>query len=45
VACRIVRPLAAAIQQAGGPPGQREVDLFADDTCFRQARELVGGGG
>jgi UDP-N-acetylmuramyl tripeptide synthase len=42
VACRIVQPLAAAIQRAGGRPGQREVDLFADYTSFRQARELIG---
>jgi UDP-N-acetylmuramyl tripeptide synthase len=42
VPCRIVRPLAAAIGRAGGRPGQREVDLFADYTSFRQARELIG---
>jgi lipid II isoglutaminyl synthase (glutamine-hydrolysing) len=42
VPCRIVRPLAAAIAGAGGRPGQREVDLFADYTSFRQARELIG---
>jgi len=42
VPCRIVRPLAAAIARAGGPSGRREVDLFADYTSFRQARELIG---
>jgi UDP-N-acetylmuramyl tripeptide synthase len=45
VPCGIVRPLAAAIAQAGGRPGRRGVDLFADYTSFRQARELIGCGG
>jgi UDP-N-acetylmuramyl tripeptide synthase len=45
VPCRIVRPLGAAIAGAGGRPGQREVDLFADYTSFRQARELIGRSG
>jgi hypothetical protein len=42
VPCRIERPLAAAIARAGGRTGQREVDVFADYTAFRQARELIG---
>ena len=45
VPCRIVQPLAAAIVRGGGRPGQHEVDLFADYTSFRQARELIGQGG
>ena len=45
VPCRIVQPLAAAIARAGGRAGQREVDLFADYTSFRQARELIGRSG
>jgi UDP-N-acetylmuramyl tripeptide synthase len=45
VPCRIVQPLAEAIERAGGRPGQREVDLFADYTSFRQARELIGRSG
>jgi UDP-N-acetylmuramyl tripeptide synthase len=45
VPCRIVRPLAAAIPRASGRPGRRKVDLFADYTCFRQARELIGRSG
>jgi UDP-N-acetylmuramyl tripeptide synthase len=45
VQCRIERPLAAAIARAGGRPGQREVDLFADYTSFRQARKLIGRSG
>jgi len=42
VPCRIVRPLAAAVARAGGRPGRREVDVFADYTCFGQARKLIG---
>jgi UDP-N-acetylmuramyl tripeptide synthase len=42
VPCRVVRPLAAAIAQAGGRPGPHEVDVFADYTSFSQARELIG---
>jgi UDP-N-acetylmuramyl tripeptide synthase len=42
VPCSIVRPLEQAIALAGGPPVDREVDLFADYTSFRQARELIG---
>jgi hypothetical protein len=45
VPCRIVRPLAAAIARAGGRSGQREVDVFADYTSFRQAQELMGRSG
>jgi lipid II isoglutaminyl synthase (glutamine-hydrolysing) len=41
VPCRVVRPLPAALARAGEP----EVDLFADYTSFRQARELIGRGG
>jgi lipid II isoglutaminyl synthase (glutamine-hydrolysing) len=41
VPCRIERPLEAAIARAGVRPGH-EVDLFADYTSFRQARELIG---
>jgi UDP-N-acetylmuramyl tripeptide synthase len=42
VPCQVVRPLAAAIAWAGRRAGRREVDLFADYTSFRQARELIG---
>ena len=42
VPCRIVRPLGTAITVAGDPSVEREVDLFADYTSFRQARELMG---
>jgi UDP-N-acetylmuramyl tripeptide synthase len=42
VACAVVRPLRQAIRRAGGRPGERGVDLFADYTSFQQARELMG---
>jgi UDP-N-acetylmuramyl tripeptide synthase len=42
VPCRIVRPLAAAIAWAGRRSSDHEVDVFADYTCFGQARELIG---
>jgi lipid II isoglutaminyl synthase (glutamine-hydrolysing) len=45
VPCRVLRPLAAAIAQAGGELGQGEVDVFADYTSFMKARELIGRGG
>jgi UDP-N-acetylmuramyl tripeptide synthase len=41
VACSVVRPLRQAIRRAGGRPGQRGVDLFADYTSFQQARKLI----
>jgi lipid II isoglutaminyl synthase (glutamine-hydrolysing) len=44
VPCRIVQPLAAALAWAGGRSARRAVDLFADYTSFREARELIGGG-
>jgi lipid II isoglutaminyl synthase (glutamine-hydrolysing) len=41
VPCTVVRPLPAAIARAGGGPGDRRVDLFADYTSFQQARGLL----
>jgi len=42
VPCAVVRPLEGAITVAGGPVHHGGVDLFADYTSFRQARELIG---
>ena len=42
VPCSVVRPLEGAITVAGGPVHHGGVDLFADYTSFRQARELIG---
>ena len=42
VPCQVVRPLGTAIAVAGDPPVACGVDLFADYTSFRQARQLIG---
>jgi UDP-N-acetylmuramyl tripeptide synthase len=45
VPCQVVRPLGTALAVAADPPPDGGVDLFADYTSFRQARQLIGGQG